>query len=246
MLESGLAAGYAECMNTPQEFVWDDRSPSFRIVGDISESVARLHSGVSIDSTTHERWRQLMSLLRDFDTWVDDSGVTVDEAIERLESFDDLEEIYPALAPGEMEQEARDLLLQRTRKILRLGQFASRAETPYRFTCLRVEEGRQSARLLADSATPEVLSQPKFASSFIPTMESLSIGACTVDSIADARGDYKQEKMDMKPNQEYYRLLTGATLSHAMLGARALMHPEVAKELGTWAAVRFRVRIARG
>ena len=232
-------------MGEPRKYLWDDRSPSFLQIGDVAEHIARLHSGVKVDAVTHERWRQLMALLRDFDTWVDDANIPIDRAMQRLVDFTDLDGVYPALAPDAMDGNTREALLRRTRRTLLLGRMVSQAETPYRLVRLRVNEGRQTARLLADSATSDVRSQPRFTESFLPTMESLSTVACTLDSMTDARRDYQQGKIQIQPGAEYYRQLGGVTFAHAKLGARALMHGPIAKDFAIISAMRLRNRVGK-
>lgn len=232
--------------NPVKKYVWDDRAPSFRQVGDVAERVARLHSGVVIDEVTHERWRQLMSLLRDFDTWVDDAKVPIDAAVQRLRDFGDFAALYPALTPEGLGPEAFQALIGRTHRILRLGQWVAAAETPYRFACLRVHEGRQTARLLEDSATPAVREQPSFTESFIPTMESLSVVACALDSVTDAREDFRQEKLGQQPTWAYYRQMSGVALAHAGPGVGALLHGGVMAEFGRMSVTRLRNRMAHG
>ncbi|MDB5167780.1 MAG: hypothetical protein JWO55_38 [Candidatus Saccharibacteria bacterium] len=125
--------------------VIDDRADSFLQVGDVAWYIAQRHSHVSVDDVTHDRWRQLMALLREFDTLVDDTSITNDEAMQRLRHFSEFDERYPALSPKILGSETSEALLYRTEKLLKLGQFIARAETPERFVKLRVNEGIQTA-----------------------------------------------------------------------------------------------------
>lgn len=224
----------------------DDRAESFLQVGDVAWYIAEKHSQVSVDEVTHARWRQLMALLREFDTLVDDTPITDDTALERLRDFSEFKERYPALSPDALGQERSDALLQRTKKLLKLGHFVARAETSDRFVKLRINEGRQTANLLEDSATDYVKRQPNFTEKFLPAMQSLGIVACTIDSITDARQDYRMGKIVIQPDKDFYRPLIGASIFHAKLGGLALLHPSVMGQFAEMSVTRLRNRIAHG
>ena len=64
----------------------DDRSDSFRMIGDIIATIAHNH-GIDVDAQTNERWRDVLSLLREFDTLADDSGISHHDALQELASF---------------------------------------------------------------------------------------------------------------------------------------------------------------
>lgn len=75
----------------------DDRSDSFRMIGDIIATIAHNH-GIDVDAQTNERWRDVLSLLREFDTLADDSGISHHDALQELASFDRFAEHYGTLA----------------------------------------------------------------------------------------------------------------------------------------------------
>ncbi len=224
----------------------DDRAESFLQVGDVAWYIAEKHSHVSVDDVTHERWRQLMALLREFDTLVDDTSITNDKALQRLRDFTEFKERYPALSPDSLGSERSEALLWRTRRLLKLGQFIAQAETPERFVKLRINEGVQTANMLDDSATDYVKRQPNFTQRFLPVMRSLGTVACTIDSITDARQDYRTGKIAIRPDGDYYRPLVGASIAHAKLGAQALLHPSVMRQFAEMSMTRLRNRIAHG
>ena len=224
----------------------DDRAESFLQVGDVAWHIAEKHSNVSVDDVTHQRWRQLMGLLREFDTLVDDTPITDADALNRLRDFSEFESRYPALSPAELGPELFEALLQRTQRLLKLGHFVAQSETPDRFVKLRLNEGIQTANLLGDSATDCVKEQPNFNDKFLPTMRSLASVACTLDSITDAREDYRRGKIKIQPNGNYFKPLIGASVTHAQLGARALLHPAVMWQFAEMSVIRLRNRIVHG
>lgn len=224
----------------------DDRADSFLQVGDVAYHVAETHAGVLVDETTHERWRQLMALLREFDTLVDDTAISQEEALARLHDFTEFEARYQALRPEELGGETFGRLYRRTERVLKLGHFVAAADTPERFVALRVNEGRQTANLLQDSATDYVSSQENFSTRFLPAIRSLGATACTLDSITDARQDYLSGKINITPDAKYYRQLAGASLAHAAPGTRALLHRPVMRQFVIMSAARLRNRITNG
>jgi hypothetical protein len=104
----------------------DDRAGAYRKSGDMVAAIARRHNHLDIDDTTQERWRQLMGLMREVDTWADDTDATHEEVLLGLMDFGLFQERYPALAPGELTFESHLAMLTRARRILKVGERASR------------------------------------------------------------------------------------------------------------------------
>ena len=224
----------------------DDRAESFLQVGDVARKVAERHSNVDVDAVTHERWRQLMGLLREVDTLVDDTDTTKEQAVTMLDDFALFADRYPALTPALLGEDTHEKLLARTRQLLKIGEFVASATSVDRFVKLRINEGRQTANLLSDSATPYVLQQPAFYDSFLPTMQALGVAASTIDSITDARVDYRSQKLTLTPNSRYYTQLIKATAEYAPRGVMALLHPVIMKEFAFMSTVRLRNRMRHG
>jgi hypothetical protein len=63
------------------------------MIGDIIATIAHNH-GIDVDAQTNERWRDVLSLLREFDTLADDSGISHHDALQELASFDRFAEHY--------------------------------------------------------------------------------------------------------------------------------------------------------
>lgn len=232
-------------MNNPQ-LLRDDRCDSFFQIGDLTKQIAEVHCDVRIDDTTHQRWRELLGLLREFDTIVDDTDISHADALRHLESFDEFREHYPTLSPEQLPHQNHSRLLGRVATILSIGQQLSVTTDIDRFVELRILEGQQSAEMIADSATPQTLQQPNFRNSFMPVMTSLAITANLLDSISDAKRDYKSGKIHISPDRTFYTRLARVTYLHAGLGFRALAHGSIIKQFALMSGNRLKNRLVHG
>lgn len=246
MLVAFSLSNYAESMTEKKQYVWDDRAPAYLKSGDLAVAIARQHHGIDIDATTHQRWRQLMGLMREIDTWVDDTDVSSQEVYEGLRGFDDFKELYPELAPDSLGLDAQHALLQRTAKILQLGTYIAQTDSVERFVALRIAEARESVNLFEDTATQHVAEQPQFTSEFMPTLRSLGEAATLWDSLIDGRHDTRIGKQLLTPSQEYYAKVTAAMLQRAKLGGAALLHRGPLLQVGIKGGLRVLNRIDHG
>lgn len=225
------------------EQLYDDRAESFLHVGDVAYQIATKYCRVEVDEVTHRRWRELLGLLREVDTMHDDLGMTAPEVIEQLGTFDEFAERYPELAPDRIGEETHQRLIGRTQQLLKIGRYISTADSVNRFVALRVNEGRHTANLLSDSATPKTRRQERFTTSFLPTIQSLGICASTIDSMIDGRMDRRDQKIAVDLTKEYYGKLGGATLRHLFPGMMAPLHPRVLYEFGVMSKNRLKNRL---
>lgn len=233
-------------MSEAKKYVWDDRAPAYLKSGDLAAAMATEHYGLDIDPTTHQRWRQLMGLMREVDTWADDTDVSPEEVQAGLKDFSSFRDIYPALAPGEVNPETSDSLLRRTAKILRLGHYASAAVSPDRFVALRIAEARESVNLFEDVATNYVRQQPDFELRFMPGLRALGEAATLWDSLIDGKSDWRRGDQALKPSPEYYRQTTAAMLQRTKLGGAALLHMKPLAHLGVKGVIRAVNRVTHG
>ncbi len=210
----------------------DDRAESFLQIGDVTRTIAEIHCGVEVDQTTHERWRHVAGLLREIDTLADDTDTSDADVVQRLDDFSEFEGRYPSLAPDVLGKETHSLMLDRTERILKIGHHVSQATSMSRFIALRIIEGRQTAAFLDDAATPAVRNQPNFHDRFMPAMESLAVTANLLDSITDAKMDYKEGKIAHEPDAEFKKALLSQIRPHARLGGQALLHGSVMSQFG--------------
>ena len=233
-------------MGETGDYVWDDRAPAYLKSGDMAVAMATEHYGLDIDAATHERWRQLMGLMREVDTWADNTDVSPGEVCAGLADFTAFKDLYPALAPGEVSTETRVRLLRRTARILRLGRYALRADSPVRFVALRVAEARETVDLFEDVATDYVNGQSDFGQRFMPTLRALGEAATLWDSLVDGKSDWRKGDQILKPNPEYYSQITAAMLQRTKLGGAALLHFKPLMHLGIKGGLRVVNRIKHG
>lgn len=222
----------------------DDRAESFLQVGTVAKKIAEDHVGLSVDDVTHERWSQLMGLLREVDTLADDGDISSEQVLARLNDFSEFSERYPALTRNQLGNDVTEVLINRTDRVLRIGKSIAQTTSIQRFTALRIVEGREVATYLADTATEAVREQPGFNEEFLPTMQSMAVTANLLDSLTDGRADFKHGKVMRRADAEFYKTLLGQVPRHAKLGRRALMHTSVMQEFGlmSWNRLVNRVR----
>jgi hypothetical protein len=224
----------------------DDRADAYRKSGDLVAAIARSHHHIDVDEVTVERWRQLMGLMREVDTWADDTDTTKEEVLTGLADFGMFEGRYPALAPGELTIGAHGSMLRRADHILRVGELASRELSVRRFIAFRAIEARETVNMLGDTATPYVAEQPAFNEGFLPVVRALGEAATLWDSLIDGRQDVREGKQQLQPNAEYYKEITKAMLRRVKLGGKALLHAEPYVHLGSKAAQRVTNRLVHG
>jgi hypothetical protein len=224
----------------------DDRAGAYRRSGNMIAAIARRHNHLDIDEQTEERWRQLMGLMREVDTWADDTDATRDDVLSGLINSEMFRDRYPDLAPGELSVEAHLALLRRTNHILRVGELASREVSPRRFMVFRIIEARETVNMFGDTATAHVAEQPGFREEFLPTPRALGEAATLWDSLIDGRQDVRAGKQVLRPNPEYYARLTGAMLRRVKLGGAALLHFEPNKHIAAKVGERVTNRVKNG
>lgn len=228
------------------EYLRDDRAESFFQIGDLTKLIAEKHCKVPIDDPTLYRWQELLCLLREFDTLVDDTQISKKEALQRLDTFEAFQTHYPNLSHNRLPQRNRVRLLNRTEQILTTGDALSKTDSIDEFIDLRTLEGKETANLLDDSATDEVRSNPRFAATFLPVMRSLAVTACLLDSITDARQDHEEAKISITPDRNFYSRLSVEALKSSKKGLPALGHIAVMHHFGIMSVTRLKNRLTYG
>ena len=207
------------------EQLYDDRAHVYHKSGDLLVAIARHHHGLHIDNPTHERWRQLMGLMREVDTWLDDSPVTPDEVITELDSFEQFENRYPDLTASEVGAENHENMVKRAALIAQIGERVMCTPDVSEFIGLRIQEAEETVNLLGDTATERVKTQPEFDTEFLPTIRALGAAATLFDSLIDGRRDVKEGKQIIRPNWRYYKEVGLAMKDQGKIGGPALLHP---------------------
>lgn len=231
---------------TPPKYIRDDRSESYFRFGPIISTIARERYGLAIDELTEKRWSEIMGLLREYDTLLDDTDITPDEALTTLESFDIFSENYPSLRPGTLHDEVFDRLLGRVMTIIELGDAISHETNINRFICLRAGEATETTLMLRDAATDIVRQQPKFDGEFMPGLLCLAEAANVLDSIIDARQDYKEGKIELAPSREVLCTMSRRVFQLIQQEKQSLLSRQVSKQLFGIAFDRFKNRLRNG
>lgn len=228
------------------EIMRDDRAPSFFRFGQVVCLIAEKHFRIPLDETTAQRWRELMGLLREFDTLADDGSISRARALRLLENFESFASSYPHLAPDSLPAETFERLLQQTGEILDIGDQVAQEQDIDEYIRLRKVEAISTTDLLALTATSEMRDDIRFDFRFMPAMRKLGETACLLDSIVDAQHDFVVDKLAIEPNRAFYIATSRALYHSARESIPVLEHSAILKELGAIAIVRARNRIQNG
>jgi hypothetical protein len=217
-------------MNETSPELWDKNYVYYQQLAELLSSIAGSHYDVDIDEETLLRWRDLMGIMREIDTKADDSGASHDEVLRELADFTVFEERYPNVRPQALGQETFDKLVARTRKILKLGEFVSKATTESRYIKLRAAEGIATAEVFSDSATQSVLDQNQFGDKFIPLLKTMAVSSGFIDSAHDLKQDYAEGKTALRPHYGTRVRLAAIGLGMCKEILPAAFHTEVVKQ----------------
>lgn len=231
---------YPEIMSI-EGYERDDRSESFRMIGDIIATLADT-CGITIDDVTRARWRDTMGLLREFDTLVDDQGLSYEESISELTSFDRFRDNYPALCYPEMPEETHLKMVKRVAIILEHSKAISQTDDVDNFIFHRKEEVYHSAELLADCATGDTTTQPGFYTKFMQVLRTMGEAANFIDTITDFRQDKKEKKIIIKPTKEFCLNIGRIALNDFVKVIPIIVRPAVAKQFVSMSAMRLQNR----
>jgi hypothetical protein len=224
----------------------DDRAELYGKWGDMVGAIARRHHNIDVDELTQTRWHELMGLMREVDTWADDTGTDEMQVLGGIADFSMFQDRYPHLAPDALSEPAIEAIAYRTVRILKLGRQAAEVTSVPRYVALRVIEAREAVNLFADTATPHVTEQPDFNDAFMPTLRALGEAATLWDSIIDGRRDVRTGKQKLAPTKEYYTQLSGAMMRRIKLGGAAMLHVEPNVHLAIQAGWRVANRVRKG
>lgn len=223
----------------------DDRSDSFRMIGDVIATIAE-HKGIHIDDTTRERWSDLLGLLREFDTLVDDQGMPASEALSELLDFSRFKQNYPSLGPPEICQETHEKMVLRVKRILEHGDEIRETTDIDTFVTHRYEEVDHTAELLADCATSEVTTQAGFYTRFMPALRGMGEAANFIDTFIDHRRDQKEQKVSIKGSPQFYGTIGKIALREFGRVSHVLSDYRVIAQFYRMSVMRLQNRIAHG
>ena len=220
----------------------DDRIEGYRSVGDTLGHLA-LRSGVDVDDTTLDRWRDLMGLMREFDTYVDEIVGDDSKAMAVLADFNFFRERYPTLDRPIIGVGRFDALLENTQTILEIGKSISRETDGSNLIDLRTAEAYYTAEMLRIAATDGVRDQEEF-NTFMWHATGLGIAANLGDTMLDARTDFARGKTQFEPTWGFYRQVGRAVSRHAMPHMTVALHSETIRlrTIMLWRRISNRLR----
>lgn len=227
------------------EYERDDRSDSFRMVGDIIATVAENRS-IAVDDTTRKRWGDLLSLLREFDTLVDDSQMPANEALIELALFERFKDNYPSLGPPEVDLETHLKMVRRVALILEHGQYIRQTVDTAEFLHHRREEVDHTAELLADCATSDVTTQPGFYTNFMPMLRNMGEAANYIDTLLDFRQDRNEGKLTMPASTKFFRAVGSSAIREFARASPILTSPKVLWQFHKMSVMRLNNRLHHG
>lgn len=245
MLAITSAVLYHVCMENSYFFERDDRSDSFRMIGDVIASVAEGRN-VSIDAITRERWRDTLGLLREFDTLVDDTDIDRDTALEELATFENYAAYYPSLATPNLPTDTRHAMVSRTEKILKHGDVLKTTHDIDEFIYHRTEEVDHTAELLSDCISDEVATQESFYTRFMPVLRTLGRAANFVDTFTDHRQDLQEGKVQIEGSRKFYTAVGMQAVRNLALATPPIATPTVARQFLAMSVMRLENRLKYG
>jgi hypothetical protein len=219
----------------------DDRSDSFRMLGDVIASVAE-GQHVTIDTTTRERWRDTLGLLREFDTLVDDTDIDRTTALQALTSFDGFSENYPSLVVPHLPAEAHRTMVLRTKKILEHGDVLASTHDIDKFVYHRKEEADETAELLSDCVSGDVATQEGFYTHFMPVLRSLGRAANFVDTFTDHRQDLREGKVQIEGSRQFYTAVGVQALKNLVSATPHVATPVIGRQFLAMSVMRLENR----
>jgi hypothetical protein len=185
------------------QYVPDDRRNAYRKLGDVLKHVAE-KCGVTVDETTHTRWQQAGSLMREFDTFADERPLGKDvDSMAVFRDFSFFAPRYPALTREAAGPEIFDQMVENVATILNIGRAIAKTTDNDEYIELRKAEAYYTTSAFTDLATPEVQEQAEY-NEFKWRVTGLSITANLGDSVADLRRDYKKDKTRVRPSRKLY------------------------------------------
>lgn len=231
--------------NNPVVYERDDRSDSFRMIGDIIAAVAENYN-IDVDRITRARWRDTLGLLREFDTLVDDLEMPTKQALSELQTFIRFKKNYPNLGPPSIDAATHKRMVQRVEVILEHGRKISSTSDIEEFVHNRREEVYHTAELLADCASSDTTTQPGFYTAFMPTLRTMGGAANFIDTMLDYNQDKKEGKVSIEASVDFYRTLGANALAEFGQASHILISPGIIRQFYDMSVMRLKNRIKHG
>lgn len=215
---------------------WNENADKYRQLADLLRAIAEESCGTPIDELTHTRWAEIMALMVEVDSYVDnprfgDRNLESEVVIE-LESFDRFRDRYPHIAPEALGEMKWRQLETTARQIIEQSHALQEVSTYEEYVEHRSKEAIATARLFEVTATREVRLNSSFHSRFMPTLEMLGVGACLLDSANDLSRDYFETKTSLEPTLLNRGKLLRDAFTRGVSQYELLRHQPVRRELG--------------
>ena len=182
---------------------WRNDIDHYRQIGDMFAVIAESHYGVVIDSVTRARWQEMMPLIGEVDTYVDERIVpglnTEQDLVDELESFHRFRGRYPHLAPDVLGESRWRAMERVARRAVDAFVSLSQVTTYEEYVYFRRSEGEDTAELFAVCASDKVAMSPAFTKGFLPAFKQMVVSGCLVDSAGDLPQDVKEGKALLAP-----------------------------------------------
>jgi hypothetical protein len=203
---------------------------SSRSIGVLS-AIARTHYAVTIDSETEQRWHHAMRAMRVTDSIADDNeqDMRIKNLLDTLISFDDT---FPALAAENLGAQRYSVLIRGAATLLRHGEDMRQANTEQEYTKIRIREAHDTATLMSQLATDEVIEQPTYTERFIPTLHRLTVAASLIDTAVDAARDHAIGLLAFSPSAQFRIRLLADGVKELAPYVHIMARPAVARAMG--------------
>lgn len=184
---------YATYMSEYSTDPWKQDIEHYRQIGRMFCVIAEDHYQVPVDETTRARWPEMMPLIMEVDTYLDEQIVpglkTEQDLVDELERFDRFRVRYPHLAPELLGESTWRAMEQKAREVVGHFQALAGAVTYEDYLAHRCREGAATADLFAVCASDEVRANPAFRTGFMPAFREMVVSGCLVDSAVDLSKD---------------------------------------------------------
>lgn len=191
-------------MNERDTEPWKEDIDHYRQIGNMFCVIAEDHCRVPIDETTRLRWQEMMPLIMEVDTYIDERIVpglnTEQDLVDELERFDRFRERYPHLAPEVVGEETWRAMERKAREVVGYFQALAAASTYDEYIAHRSSEGVATAELFAVCATDEVKESPAFGKVFMHGFKQMVVSGCLFDSAGDLPKDVRGGKASLLPS----------------------------------------------
>lgn len=215
---------------------WKSNLDHYRQIGNMFCVIAEDYCDVPIDETTRLRWREMMPLIMEVDTYVDERIVpglnTEHDLVDELERFDRFRDRYPNLAPEVLGPKTWGSMESKAREVVGHFQDLAFATTYDEYLDHRCREGTATAELFEVCATDSVRASPNFETVFMQGFKDMVVSGCLLDSAGDLVKDVREGKASLVPSVLNRTKLFYTAIKLGLPQAEMMRHKSIRRELG--------------